>query len=558
MLIPARAPGSKGLLHIGVREKSVAQIAQDGTVHTTKHVRASRHFFCRNMNLEAMPIGIVNGCAKYDAVESGPKRVGHAHRAWLAGGVHRVPRQGRALQFLAGKASGARFGVGTRIAFTQNCIRPAHQPFAGAGVYNQGAEWNRVSCLERTRGELKDLAHALFVHCQKTWCHFCRGRHAAIYHNALAHATSLASNFCMERIRRLDENRSVLFFVTGAASHESRQNLNGILDKRMSKSISRICCLLLLASLFVQGCRHSPSETGFAKVTLQADWYPQPEHGGFYTALLKGYYKEEGLDVDIQPGGPYVSVEKQVSTGAAHFGMSSSDKILESVAGGQPLVAVAATMQRDPQGIMVRKDSPIHSFSDLNGHTVAIKTGSTWFEYIAKRFQLNDVHEVPAMMNVANFVADPQYIQQAFATSEPFFAHQAGIETRVLLTSDAGYNPYRVMFTTRSLLQQHPDIVAQFVRASLKGWSDYLNDPASANAAIAKLNPALSPDWMQFSWQALRDGQFVAGDSSSGTQLGRMNPERWSTMYQQLLDLKVIEKPFDPATAYTLQFVQPK
>jgi NitT/TauT family transport system substrate-binding protein len=238
--------------------------------------------------------------------------------------------------------------------------------------------------------------------------------------------------------------------------------------------------------------------------------------------------------------------------------MSSSDKILESVADGQPLVAVAATMQRDPQGIMVRKDSPIHSFSDLNGHTVAIKTGSTWFEYIAKRFQLNDVHEVPAMMNVANFVADPQYIQQAFATSEPFFAHQAGIETRVLLTSDAGYNPYRVMFTTRSLLQQHPDLATKFVRASLKGWKDYLNDPAAANSAIAKLNPALSPDWMQFSWQALREGHFVIGDDLSGAQLGRMEPERWSSMYKQLLDLKVIDKPFDPATAYALQFVETK
>ena len=326
----------------------------------------------------------------------------------------------------------------------------------------------------------------------------------------------------------------------------------------MNKFIFRICCLLLGASLFFQGCRHSASETSLAKVILQADWYPQPEHGGFYTALLKGYYQDEGLDVTIQPGGPYVSVEKQVAVAAAQFGMSSSDKILESVADSQPLVAVAATMQRDPQGIMVRKESPIHSFADLHGHTVAIKTGSTWFEYIAKRFQLSDVHEVPAMMNVANFVADPQYIQQAFATSEPYFAHQAGIETRVLLTSDAGYNPYRVMFIARSLLQEHPEIVAKFVRASLKGWNDYLNDPATAHAAIAKLNPALSPDWMQFSWQALRDGQFVSGDDSGGAQLGRMNAERWSIMYQQLLDLKVIAKPFDPATAYTLQFVQNK
>jgi len=326
----------------------------------------------------------------------------------------------------------------------------------------------------------------------------------------------------------------------------------------MSKFAVRTCCLLLVAGLFALGCRHSSSETGLTKVTLQADWYPQPEHGGFYTALVKGYYKDEGLDVTIQPGGPYVSMEKQVSVGLAQFGMSASDRTLEAVAGGQPLVAVAATMQRDPQGIMVRKDSPIHSFADFNGHTVAVVPGSTWFEFVAKRFQLNNVHEIPATMSVSNFIADPQYIQQAFATSEPYFASKAGIETRMLLTSDAGYNPYRVMFTTRDMLQQHPDEVGQFVRASLKGWSEYLNHPAEANAVIAKLNPALNQDWMQFSWQALRDGHFVIGDDSGGAQLGRMNPERWSTMYKQLLDLKVIDKPFDPATAYTLQFVQTK
>jgi NitT/TauT family transport system substrate-binding protein len=326
----------------------------------------------------------------------------------------------------------------------------------------------------------------------------------------------------------------------------------------MGKSITRACYFLLIVSLLAFGCGHSANENGLTHVTLQADWYPQPEHGGFYNALVKGYYKQEGLDVAIQPGGPYVGVEQQVASGAAQFGMGSSDQILEAVSDGQPLVAVAATMQSDPQGIMVRKDSPIHSFADLNGHTVAIKTGSTWFEYIEKRYQLNNVHEVPAMMNVANFVADPNYIQQAFATSEPFFAHQAGVETRVLLTSDAGYSPYRVMFTTTLYLQQHPEIVAKFVRASLKGWRDYLDDPAAANAAIARLNPALNPDWMQFTWQQLKAGHFVAGDDPSGAQLGQMDPKRWATMYNQLADLKVIGKSFDPSTAYTLQFIQPK
>jgi NitT/TauT family transport system substrate-binding protein len=325
----------------------------------------------------------------------------------------------------------------------------------------------------------------------------------------------------------------------------------------MAKRFVRNFTVLFFISLSALGCHHAADNSGLTKIVFQADWYPQPEHGGFYTALAKGYYKDEGLDVTILPGGPYITVEKQVSAGTAQFGMGASDKVLEANSGGQSLVAVAATMQHDPQGIMVRKDSPIHSFSDLNGHSVAIKVGeSTWFEFLVKRFQLNNVKVVPAMMNVANFVADPQYIQQAFATSEPFFAHQAGIETRVLLVSDAGYSPYRVMYTTRDFLQQHSEIVAKFVRASLKGWKEYLNDPSPAHAMIAKLNPALNPEWMQFTWQQLRDGHFVAGDDPSGAQLGQMDPKRWGTMYEQLVDLKVIDKPFDPTTAYTLQFLQ--
>jgi NitT/TauT family transport system substrate-binding protein len=327
----------------------------------------------------------------------------------------------------------------------------------------------------------------------------------------------------------------------------------------MLKQYRRILSALVFVSLFLVGCRQKAADNGLTKIVFQADWYPQPEHGGFFTAIAKGFYKDEGLDVTVVPGGPYITVEKQVFSGAAQFGMGSSDKTLEANSEGQTLVAVAATMQHDPQGIMVRRDSPVHTFADLNGHSIAVKVGeSTWFEFIVKRYQLNNIRIVPAMMNVANFVQDPQYIQQAFATSEPFFAHQAGVETRVLLISDAGYSPYRVMYTTRDYVQQHPEIVGKFVRASVKGWKDYLNDPGPANAMIAKLNPALNAEWMQYTWTQLRDGHFVAGDDPSGTQVGQMDPKRWATMYDQLVDLKVIQHPFDPTTAYTLQFLQTK
>lgn len=309
-------------------------------------------------------------------------------------------------------------------------------------------------------------------------------------------------------------------------------------------------------SLWLGGCKQRPVAGGLTPVTLQTDWYPQPEHGGFYDAKLRGYYKDEGLEVTILPGGPYNNSDQQVSVGAVQFAMASSDHVLQVIPNGVPLVAVAATMQRDPQAVMVHQDSPVHSFKDLDGHAVAIRVGaSTWFDYLVKRYNLKNAREIPATYSVANFLADPGYIQQIFVTSEPFFARQAGAQVRSMLISETGYNPYRVFITSRSFLQQHPEVVGKFVRASLRGWHDYLEHPDDINAAIAKLNPAMSKAQMQFSYEALRDQHFITGDDPTGNDLGRLDPARWNSMYQQLLELKVIQKPFDPATAYTLQFM---
>jgi NitT/TauT family transport system substrate-binding protein len=313
---------------------------------------------------------------------------------------------------------------------------------------------------------------------------------------------------------------------------------------------------VLVLSLMAGGCRRQQSASGLTPVTLQTDWYPQPEHGGFYDAQIRGYYKEEGLEVTILPGGPYVNSNQEVSVGGVQFAMLSSDNVLESIGNGVPLVAVAATMQHDPQAVMVHQDSPVHSFQDLDGHPVAIRLGaSTWFEYLVKRYHLKNVREIPATYSVANFLQDPGYIQQIFVTSEPFFVRQAGVPVRTMLISETGYDPYRVFATSRSFLQQHPEIVARFVRASLRGWRDYLLHPDDINSAISRLNPAMSVAQMQFSYQKLRDQHFIAGDAPGGADLGRFDPARWNSMYQQLLELKVIQKPFDPAAAYTMQFM---
>ncbi len=311
---------------------------------------------------------------------------------------------------------------------------------------------------------------------------------------------------------------------------------------------------LLLSALCATGCRSEPKPDGLFHVVLQTDWYPQPEMGGFYQAQLQGLYKAQGLDVEIAPGGPNIVAGQQVAAGTAQFAMGSSDSVLVDNARGVPEVAVGATMQQDPQAVMVHADSPVHSFADLDGRSVAVKPGSIWFQYLVKRYDLRTIRETPATYSVANFIQDPQYIQQAFVTSEPYFAQKAGAPVRTLLISSTEYQPYRVFFTSRQFLTEHPEVVDKFVKASIEGWKNYLADPSMVDAALAKLNPAMSPEQTRFSIETLKAGHFVDGPGTPDSHLGHFTDARWQTTYKQLLDLKVITHPVDLSTVYTTRF----
>jgi len=314
---------------------------------------------------------------------------------------------------------------------------------------------------------------------------------------------------------------------------------------------------LILLAIPLAGCRsHQAADTnGLTPVRLQLDWYPQPEHGGFYAAMLDGYYKAEGLDVTLLPLPQYGSVAQLVATGKAEFGLASSDQVLEWDSNGLPLMAVAATMQHDPQAVMVHMASTVYNFKDLEGHTIAAQTGATWLKYVISRYNLHQVRQVPSTLSIANFLADPNYVQQIFVTSEPFFAKQAGAKVRTLMISASGYDPYRVQITTQAFAAQHPDIVKRFVRASLRGWQEYLRNPGPTDAYLLKLNPALNPAQEAYTAQALRDGGFVTGDDGGG-QTGQMTAARWQATYDQLKSLGILQGPVDLGKAYSTSFAQ--
>ncbi len=137
---------------------------------------------------------------------------------------------------------------------------------------------------------------------------------------------------------------------------------------------------LAVIGLLVAGCGGSKKSSGggktgegkTAKVTLQLKWVTQAQFAGYYAAKAKGYYKDEGLDVNIKIGGPSITPEQVVLGKQAEFGIDWLPSLLASRDHGQNLVNIAQVFTRSGMTELTWKDSGITTISQMRGKKVGV------------------------------------------------------------------------------------------------------------------------------------------------------------------------------------------
>lgn len=304
--------------------------------------------------------------------------------------------------------------------------------------------------------------------------------------------------------------------------------------------------------------RDSATAGELIKVRLALNWYPEAEHGGYYAALTQGYYRQEGIDVEIIKGGPKAPVIPQVDSGQFEFGIYNADGLITARSKDADVVAVFAPLQISPRAIMVHAASGIDDFSQLKSVTLAADHSQAYFAFLKQKVALDGVKVVPYQGNVASFLADPNFAQQAYVFSEPFVAEQQGGDPKSLLVADLGFNPYTsVLITSDPYLAEHADVVQAMVSASRRGWEQYLESPDETNRHIRELNPEMSLAALEYGVNALRP--LVLDDVAKTEGIGDMTLERWRTLAGQLEELGIAE-PVDVDNVFTTRFLdhQPK
>ena len=275
-------------------------------------------------------------------------------------------------------------------------------------------------------------------------------------------------------------------------------------------------------------------------VTLALNWYPEVEHGGFYAALVHGYYAEAGLDVKIFPGGPDVKVVPQVATGAVTFGVTNADDVLFGRAQQAPVVAVLAPLQTSPRCLIVHAKSGIRTFADLKNMTLAMSSKGAFAQFLRKKLPLEGVQIVPYSGNVAQFLLREDYAQQGYVFSEPFVIREQGGDPKVLMLRDIGFNPYTsLLVANEKTLAKDPKLVKKMAAAVRRGWEKYLQDPQATNEKIHALNPEMGLDILEFGAETIRP--LVVDASTEKDGLGYMTAERWQTLLEQLVETGQID-----------------
>ncbi|WP_262695255.1 ABC transporter substrate-binding protein [Kordiimonas aquimaris] len=312
--------------------------------------------------------------------------------------------------------------------------------------------------------------------------------------------------------------------------------------------------LLTVAVIFLTAGSINAQE--LTKITFATDWKAQAEHGGFYQALAKGYYRDAGLDVTIRPGGPQSDNPRLIAAGALEVAMASNSfQPINMRAVGVDVKVVMASFQKDPQVMMVHPHVEAQSLADLQGRPVFLSDAAiaAFWPWLKAEFGFEDKQIRKYNYSLAPWLVNKETVQEGYLSSEPFTAVREGVKPKVFLFADAGYPGYAGMVMVRgAYLKQNKDVVKAFVEASIKGWQDYMyGNPNAANKLILKDNPEMTQPLIDYAIAAFRANNMTGKKEN----IGHMTLARWRQFYNEMSSLDAVPKGVDVESILSPDFI---
>ncbi|WP_306117562.1 MULTISPECIES: ABC transporter substrate-binding protein [unclassified Roseitalea] len=311
--------------------------------------------------------------------------------------------------------------------------------------------------------------------------------------------------------------------------------MNHLLTKRRFLAASG-ATLAAAATTSLIGVRRAGAQS---TVTMQLGWLASNGITGEVVAQKNGYYEEEGVNLEIVPGGPNVDGVAGVAAGRSTLGqLSSSPSVMLARSAGIPVKAFAAGYQKHPFTYFSLEADPIREPADMVGKTIA--TQPTAFILLRALLAANDISEDD--VEIVNMGSDMNQLMTGQAQAVTGWLTNTNAlkvigDDRVdLMLWDTGIQLYaNVYYATDETLDNDAEPIAAFMRGSARGWGFARENPEAAVDALVEAYPNLDKASELEAIQGVLEFSFNENTAENGW--AAMNRENWERQIRQYADL---------------------
>ncbi|MFN5704918.1 MAG: ABC transporter substrate-binding protein [bacterium] len=313
--------------------------------------------------------------------------------------------------------------------------------------------------------------------------------------------------------------------------------------KTISSRLSKIFVFILISIFATQTASSHDIIGEHSNVKIKLKWHHQFQFAGYYAALIKGYYKESGLNVEIVEGSAHSAPIQYVLKDSAEYGISASD-LIESKASGKPIVLLAAIFQHSPYVIISQKDKNIIRPKDLIGKKLMSSTEQGYVQLKAM-LQKNGIDI--SRVNIINHTWQSNDITNGYADAmsgyisiEPFQLNKNGVELNLIRPMNYGIDFYGdLLFTTEKEITDHPERAKAIRDATVKGWEYAMTHSEEISNYILTLpgvkERGITREHLMYESIAMQD--LVMSDL---VEIGNINRSRLENMINKYKEFGVI------------------
>lgn len=267
---------------------------------------------------------------------------------------------------------------------------------------------------------------------------------------------------------------------------------------RIDRIIRGLACLGAVALLAAAQAQAAD------KATLLLNWYAYGEHAPFYLGKEKGFFEEQGIDLDIQEGRGSALTIQAIAAGTADFGYADAPTMIRAAAKGAPVVTTGVALQRSPMSVMAFKEKNIRKPEDIKGKTVAMTPGDSMSQIWPLFLQTTGLKEGDFQV----VSGDAQTKLNAVANGRADMLLGYAMDQSMKLKDATGKDVYPIMFAdyginmvssgvivSKDTIKEKPDLVKRFMAAATKSVEYASEHPKEAAEAILHALPkAGKPD----------------------------------------------------------------